>query len=46
VLGVFGVGLSNAVGMAIAEKALAAQFNKESFDIVDHYTYCLWAMAV
>ncbi|MDO6546916.1 transketolase [Pseudoalteromonas carrageenovora] len=38
--GPLGAGLSNAVGMAIAEKALAAQFNKESFDIVDHYTYC------
>ncbi|MDO6712386.1 transketolase [Aliiglaciecola sp. 2_MG-2023] len=38
--GPLGAGVSNAVGMAIAEKALAAQFNKESFDIVDHYTYC------
>ena len=38
--GPLGAGLSNAVGMAIAEKALAAQFNKESFDLVDHYTYC------
>lgn len=38
--GPLGAGLSNAVGMAIAEKALAAQFNKESLDIVDHYTYC------
>ncbi|MBB1287621.1 transketolase [Pseudoalteromonas sp. SR43-6] len=38
--GPLGAGLSNAVGMAIAEKALASQFNKESFDLVDHYTYC------
>ncbi|MBD0412609.1 transketolase [Pseudoalteromonas distincta] len=38
--GPLGAGLSNAIGMAIAEKALAAQFNKESFDLVDHYTYC------
>ncbi|NMO75409.1 transketolase, partial [Vibrio breoganii] len=30
---------TNAVGMAMAEKALAAQFNKEGHDIVDHYTY-------
>ncbi len=38
--GPLGAGISNAVGMAIAEKTLAAQFNRPDFDIVDHYTYC------
>ncbi|MFK0572110.1 transketolase [Endozoicomonas sp.] len=37
--GPLGQGLANAVGMAIAEKALAAQFNKPGHDIVDHHTY-------
>jgi transketolase len=37
--GPLGQGLANAVGMAIAERALAAEFNTEGFDIVDHYTY-------
>jgi len=37
--GPLGQGLANAVGMAVAEKTLAAQFNREGFDIVDHYTY-------
>ncbi len=32
-------GLANAVGMAIAERALAAQFNREGFPLVDHHTY-------
>lgn len=38
--GPLGAGLSNAVGMAIGEKTLAAQFNREGHDIVDHFTYC------
>jgi transketolase len=37
--GPLGQGITNAVGMAIAEKSLAAQFNKAGHDIVDHYTY-------
>ena len=37
--GPLGQGITNAVGMAIAEKALAAQFNQPGFDIVDHHTY-------
>ena len=37
--GPLGRGIANAVGMAIAEKTLAAQFNRPGHDIVDHYTY-------
>ncbi|WP_370980382.1 transketolase [Agaribacterium sp. ZY112] len=37
--GPLGAGISNGVGMAIAEKTLAAQFNREGHDIVDHHTY-------
>jgi transketolase len=37
--GPLGQGLANAVGMALAEKLLAAEFNRPGHDIVDHHTY-------
>jgi transketolase len=39
--GPLGQGMSNAVGMAIAERFLSAQFNKDKFPLVDHYTYVI-----
>ena len=37
--GPLGQGIANAVGMALAETTLAAQFNRPGHDLVDHYTY-------
>ena len=37
--GPLGQGITNAVGMAIAEKTLAAQFNREGHDVINHFTY-------
>ena len=39
--GPLGQGLSNSVGMAIAESFMATHFNREGFDLVDHYTYVI-----
>ena len=37
--GPLGQGIANAIGMALAEKVLAAQFNRPGHDVVDHQTY-------
>ncbi len=39
--GPLGQGIANAVGMALAEKLLGGEFNKDGMNIVDHNTYCV-----
>src|SRR4051794_7556745 len=39
--GPLGQGISTAVGLALAERMLAARFNRDGHDIVDHYTYSI-----
>ncbi len=39
--GPLGQGISTAVGFALAEKKLAAEFNREGYNIIDHYTYVI-----
>ncbi|SFM16971.1 transketolase [Gracilibacillus orientalis] len=39
--GPLGQGISMATGMAMAERFLAAKYNKQSYSIIDHFTYCL-----
>ena len=39
--GPLGQGVANAVGMALAEASLAGRYNKEGYEIIDHYTYVI-----
>lgn len=43
--GPLGQGIANGVGMALAEKLLAAEFNRDGFPVVDNRTYVFWATA-
>ncbi|CAL9105558.1 unnamed protein product, partial [Musa acuminata var. zebrina] len=40
--GPLGQGVANAVGLALAERHLAARFNKPDNEIIDHYTYVMF----
>ena len=39
--GPLGQGISMAVGMAMAERHLATTYNRDEFNVIDHYTYCI-----